>query len=247
MTLALDRYQLLGLSLISFGAVFASYSYLVLLSVPLTALGLACIILGSTLLMVPGSPVPKHQVRAMMEGSLVNVEALLEEFDVKGKAVYLPPNEGRVFAFIPVQESVDLGAIDPRRVPVRVLSEAGGVRGVTVFPPGSEAVRLSLLPGEVGAEDALNHVLVDFIEAVESVKFVRRGVEAVVAERLRWRSTPRGGPRRTSRCTGVRRPQRGPPSARVVRCWSCPRHPLHGGPRAPYSEEATVTPSVRLR
>lgn len=180
MTLALDRYQLLGLSLISFGAVFASYSYLVLQSVPMTALGLACIILGSTLLMVPGSPVPKHQVRAMMEGSLVNVEALLEEFDVMGKAVYLPPNEGRVYAFIPVQENADLGAINPQQVPVRVLSEAGRVRGVTVFPPGSEAVRLSLLPGEVGAEDALNHVLVDFIEAVESVKFVRRGGEAVV-------------------------------------------------------------------
>jgi hypothetical protein len=179
-TLALDRYQLLGLSLSSFGAVFASYSYLVLLSVPLTALGLACIILGSTLLMVPGSPVPKHQMRAMMEGSLVNLEALLEEFDVRGKAVYLPPSEGRVYAFIPVQENVDLGAINPRQVPVRVLSEAGGVRGVTVFLPGSEAVRLSLLPGEVGAEDALNYVLVDFIEAVESVKFVRRGGEAVV-------------------------------------------------------------------
>jgi hypothetical protein len=176
----LDRYQLLGLSLVSFGGVFASYSYLVLLSVPLTALGLACIILGSTLLMVPGSPVPRHQMRAMMEASLVNVEALLEEFDVKGKAVYMPPNDGRVHAFIPVQGNVDLGAIDPQRVPVRVLTEAGGVRGVTVFPPGSEAVRLSLLPEEAGAEDALSHVLVDFIEAVESVKLVRRGSEAVV-------------------------------------------------------------------
>ncbi|MFH2112167.1 MAG: hypothetical protein ABIJ47_13015 [Candidatus Bathyarchaeota archaeon] len=178
--MALDRYQLLGLSHLSFGAVFSSYSYLVLLSVPLTALGLACIIVGSTLLMVPGSPVPKHQVRAMMEGSLVNVEALLEEFDVKGKAVYLPPNEGRVYAFIPVQENADLEAINPDRVPVRVLTEAGGVRGVTVFPPGSEAVRLSQLTEEVGAEDALNHVLVDFIEAAEYVKFVRRGGEAVI-------------------------------------------------------------------
>jgi hypothetical protein len=176
----LDRYQLLGLSLISFGGVFVFYSYMVLLSVPLTALGLACIILGSTLLMVPGSPVPKHQIRAMMEGSLVNVEALLEEFDVKGKAVYLPPNDGRVHAFIPIQENADLGAINTQQVPLRVLTEAGGVMGVTIFPPGSEAVRLSQLPEEAGAEDALNHVLVDFIEAVEFVKFVQRGGEAVV-------------------------------------------------------------------
>jgi hypothetical protein len=176
----LDRYQLLGLSFASFGAVFASYSYLVLLSVPLAALGLACVILGSTLLMVPGSPVPGQQIRAMMEASLVNVEALLEEFDVRGKAVYMPPDDGRVHAFVPLQGNVDLGAVDPQRVPVRVLTEAGGVRGVTVFPPGSEAVRLSLLPDEAGAEDALSHVLVDFVEAAESVKLVRRGGEAVV-------------------------------------------------------------------
>lgn len=164
----------------SFGAVFAGYSYAVLSSVPLTALGLACVILGSTLLMVPGSAVPAREVRAMMEGCLVNVEALLEELDARGKAVYMPPTDGRVYAFVPFPENANVGELDPGSVPRRVFTEAGGVRGVTIFPPGSEVVRLSLLPEEAGAEDALSRVLVDFIEAVESVKYVRRGAEAVV-------------------------------------------------------------------
>ena len=177
--MALDRYQLLGLGLMSFGVIFAAYSYFVLLSVPLTSLGMACVILGSTLLMVPGSPVPRHQIRAMMEGSLVNVEALLEEFDIRGKAVYLPPVEGRVRAFVPVEENEEPN-VDAGHVPLRVFSEAGDIYGVNVYPPGSEAVRLSLLPEEAGPEDALSHVLVDFVEAVESIKYVQRGAEAVV-------------------------------------------------------------------
>ena len=37
-----------------------------------------------------------------------------------------------------------------------------------------------MLPEEAGAEDALSHVLVDFVEAAESVRLVRRGREAVV-------------------------------------------------------------------
>jgi hypothetical protein len=165
---------------VSLGAVFAAYSYMVLLSVPLTALGLGCVVLGSTLLMVPESAVPSREVKAMIEGGLVNVEAVLEEYDARGRAVYLPPNEGRVQAFVPISENPHMDAINPDTVPRRVLTEAGGVRGVMVFPLGSEAVRLSQLPEDVDAEDTLSHVLVDFIEIVESIKYVRSGAEVVV-------------------------------------------------------------------
>ena len=140
---------------------------MVFLSVPLTALGLSTIILGATLLLVPSNPTPAHQIRAMVEASLVNIEALLEEFDVLGEAVYLPMDE-RISAFIPVEEGMELN-VDTERIPVRVLTESNGVPGVMVFPPGSELVRLALLPEDIQVEDALNAVLVDYDRVNQSL------------------------------------------------------------------------------
>lgn len=173
----LDRYQLLGLSLTAFGLIFAAYSYEVLLSVPLTSLGVACLVLGVTLLLVPSSPVPSRQIRAMMEGSLVNIEALLEEYDAKGQAAYVP-HEGRVYAFIPLAEAQV--KVNPTSTPLRVYTSAGGEPGLLVFPPGSDAVRLAGLPEEAGVEDALSYVLVDFLEVCESLKAVQDHGRVVV-------------------------------------------------------------------
>jgi len=173
----------LGLGLSVFGVIFALYSHLILLNVPFTALGLACVILGATVIMTPSTPVPTETVRAMVEGACVNVEALLEEFDAREAAVYLPPREGRVYAYVPLSsnpglESRDLGGL--MDAPIRVLRSDAGRTGLTVFPPGAEIVRLSGLDSEVGLEDALTHVLVDFLEAVKSVKAVREGDSVVV-------------------------------------------------------------------
>jgi len=163
-----------GLAMAFFGAPFTAFSYWVLSSVPLTALGLACIILGATVVLTPSSPIPKRAIRAMVEGSCVNVEALLEEFNTTGKAFYLPPKEGRVYVFVPLRSNPHLlDAGKAMKAPVRVITRAGGRPGLLVFPPGSELIRLSGLSYGSGLEDALRHVLVDFVEAVESVKAVR--------------------------------------------------------------------------
>jgi hypothetical protein len=174
----LDRYQYVGIGFISFGVLFSAFSYLVFLSVSLTALGLSTIILGATLLLVPSNPAPAHQIRAMVEASLVNIEALLEEFDVMGEAVYLPLDD-RVSAFIPIEEGMEL-KLDTGGISVRVLTESNGVPGVMVFPPGSELVRLALLPEDILIEDALNAVLVDFVELANSVKVVSEGSQILV-------------------------------------------------------------------
>lgn len=178
---SVDRYTALGLGLVVFGVPLAVFSYLVLLSVPLTSLGLACIVLGVTVMLTPSSPVPAHTIRAMVEGSCVNIEALLEEFDARERAVYLPPRDGRVYAFVPLASNPGVSAAwAASEAPVRVVTEAGGEPGLLVFPPGSEVVRLSLLSAEAGVEEALSHVLVDFLEAVESVRAVRDGGRVVV-------------------------------------------------------------------
>lgn len=177
---SLDRYVGLGLGFAVVGGPLALFSWYVLLNTPLTALGLGLVVLGATLVLVPGSPVPREAVRGMVEGACVNVEALLEEFDARGRAVYLPPRDGRVYVWVPLKADAKVDESALVRAPSRVLSEVGGVAGLMVFPPGSEVVRLSGLGGEAGLEEALGFVLVDYLEGVESVKSVRVGDRVVV-------------------------------------------------------------------
>ncbi len=176
-----DRHLGLGLGLIIFGLPFTLFAYLVLLNVPLTALGLACVILGATVMLTPSSPVPIRTVRVMVEGACVNIEALLEELDVHHKAVYLPPREGRVYAYVPLTSNPGVSAAwAAQDASLRVVTQAGGEPGLLVFPPGSEAVRLSLMSPGSGVEEALTHVLVDFLEAVKSVRAVQGGQRVVI-------------------------------------------------------------------
>jgi hypothetical protein len=131
--------------------------------------------------MIPSNPVPLGTVSAMIEGATINLEALLEEFDVKSNAFYLPPRNGRVYCYLPLSDDFDrsnLGKVVS--APLRVVTEAGGIPGLIVFPPGSEIVRLSMFSEDTIVEDALNYILVDFLEAVDSLKMVQEGDNIVV-------------------------------------------------------------------
>jgi hypothetical protein len=180
LNLNLSKYQSLGLGLITFGAPFAYYSYDVLNNISFTSLGLACVILGVTLLQVPSNPIPKKDVRAMMEGSCINIEAVLEEFDAKGRAVYLPPKDGRVYSFVSLDNKLKIDPLKVIDAPLRVLSEAYDSPGLIIFPPGSEAVRLAAIPEDSGIEESLNYVLVDFLEAAESIKSIQNEDKIIV-------------------------------------------------------------------
>lgn len=177
----IDRYMGAGIILVIFGLVFSFYSYLVIYEVVYISISLACLIIGFTILMIPSDPVPLGTVRAMIEGATINVEALLEEFDVKLNAFYLPPRDGRVYCYIPLSGDFEKSYLSKvLSAPLRVVTEVGGVSGLIVFPPGSEIVRLSMFSGDIGVEDALNYVLVDFLEAADSVKMVQEGDGIVV-------------------------------------------------------------------
>jgi hypothetical protein len=177
----MDRYSVSGIIFITFGAPFAAYSYYILLNVPLAAVGLASVILGATVLMLPSSPVPRGTLRSLVEGGCVSVEAILEEFNAQEKGVYLPPREGRSWAYIPLSSNPGYDNVSAAMdAPVRVVTDAGGEPGLMVFPPGSEVVRLSMLGEEAGLEEALTYVLVDFLEAVEGVKATRVEDEVVI-------------------------------------------------------------------
>jgi len=178
MTPRYSQYRYLGIALTVFGYTFTIYSEWILSDVTLTALGLSIIILGVTLFFIPSNPIPSQQIRAMLEGSLINIEALLEEFDVLGKAVYLPPIDDRGNVFIPIEEAYI--CLYPEKIPIRMLTSSPDKPGLLVFPPGSEVVRLSLLPEDIGLEDALNYILVDVLEAANNVKIVLEMEEIVV-------------------------------------------------------------------
>jgi hypothetical protein len=112
----------------------------------------------------------------MVEGSCFNIEMLLVEFDAKWRAVYLPPREGLVCAYVPLTASPEYeGVSAAMAAPISVFSVAGGVRALMIFPPGSEIVRIASLEEGSDVDKALSDILVDFLEVVESVKAVRSG------------------------------------------------------------------------
>jgi len=179
--LSVGGYGRLGASLVAFGIPLTLFSWFILLNTALTALGLACIIIGVTALMMPPRPVPSGVLRAMVEAAAIPVEALLEEFDVEEPAVYLPPRDGRVYVFAALASNHRGLEVDELgRVPVRVVNVVGRVPGLMLFPPGSELVRLSGLEVNVGLEEAVRSVLVDLVEGAESVSVAMEGDSVVV-------------------------------------------------------------------
>ena len=63
-----DTYIQVGVSLTVLGELFTVYCYLVVRSVPLTALGIALAILGASISILSQNPVPTEAIRGMVEG-----------------------------------------------------------------------------------------------------------------------------------------------------------------------------------
>ena len=169
-----------GAAIAAFGAVVAYLSYFVLLSVPFTALGIACVILGSATLTLPERPVPRGAVRGVIHGAVLNVEALLEEFDAKEKATYMPPRDGLAVAYVPLADSQSPSYESLAATSRRLVTEVNGVPVLMVVPPGAELVRANELSEGSGIEDALQYVLVDVSELCSAVKAVESGGTLVV-------------------------------------------------------------------
>lgn len=168
----MNSYQSLGLSLIAFGAILFPVSYFIVRSIPLSALGIGSIIIGAASAMLPSNAIPKRIVREMLRNSATNIEAILEEFNVSGKALFLPPRNGYVTAFITLEEVNIQEVADARDIPLRVLSIASGRRGITVFPPGSELAKAIEAYQEASYEHLLSNLLVNEAEMASSVKVI---------------------------------------------------------------------------
>jgi len=143
-----SSYIHVGSGLTLSGLILAVASYLLLASIPLTALGVSMTILGSVLLALSrGLPTLSPQATsALMESGLRNVSAILEELGLSSKAVYLSSSRtGRdPKALIPLRSNPSLPKPEkplPERFIVRYGAHPEDL-GVLVTTPGSLAVSM---------------------------------------------------------------------------------------------------------
>ena len=160
----MDKLQGCGAFLMGLGVSLSLISYWLLSSVPLTALGVGSVIVGASLLSTPPNPLPKPSLKLMLEGSIVNLEALLEEFDVKAKGYYVPRGD-EVYVYVPLKEGVGppKGYDPPRGL---FVEEGGGPYLVLVSPSSY----IAKLVSSTDLELAIAEALVDLCELVRSVR-----------------------------------------------------------------------------
>jgi hypothetical protein len=164
-------------------------SYIVLRSIPLTCLGISTVVLGVVSLAL-GRSQPEMSPEAMsilLESSLENVSALLEELGLSGRAVYVPSSMagGEPKALIPLLSNPSpprLKAPLPRRLVVKYGPSPRDL-GLLVATPGSAVIDvLGSKPGSAPAdiESALSSLLAGMTDVADSVKLTMDGERILV-------------------------------------------------------------------
>jgi hypothetical protein len=168
-----------ALTLTAFGLGFGLYSYFVAGVVPLTALGIACIILGFTTLSLPRHLGGGPALRAMLQGATLSVEAVLGQSRV-GRATYLPPaGDGMVSAYIPLgSKATNLSLEEMRRAPKSLVENDQS--GLLVYPVGSQLSRIPEIKDGISIEEGLKHILVESLNICSRVMTEENGNVIVV-------------------------------------------------------------------
>ena len=170
----IDRTTIVGLGLAVMGVLFSEFSYFFIKSIPLTAVGLSSLILGIVITMIPGNSIPTSYVRSFIKESYVNVEEILEQFDAKERCIFLPPRDRRIFVYVPIipnQNCTNSVAWKAMEAPIHVLTEVDGKPGLMVFLPIPYEILSKVDQGSM-PEEALNHILVEQLEILESIKAI---------------------------------------------------------------------------
>ena len=174
-----SAYASIGLALLVGGVVAAPIFYFVAGSVPLTALALSAVLLGTIAFFLDRSlpPVPARAAHLLLEAGLANLSGLLEETGVSAPAVYLPSilTEGQPRALIPLSshgQRPNVSQINSQRLIVEFGPHPDDV-GLLVSTPGGGA--LSLLDERVGStsaelESALTKLLVGAFDIASTVQ-----------------------------------------------------------------------------
>ncbi len=174
-----SAYVNIGLSLLLGGVFAAPVFFFVANSVPLTALALSAVLLGTIAIFLDRSlpQVPPRAAQLLLESGLANLSGLLEETGVSAPAVYLPSTltEGLPRALIPLSshgQRPTASQISSQRLIVEFGPHPDDV-GLLVSTPGGGA--LSLLDERVGStsaelESTLTKLLVGAFDIARSVQ-----------------------------------------------------------------------------
>ncbi|MEM0322164.1 MAG: hypothetical protein QW613_07225, partial [Thermoprotei archaeon] len=185
-----------GYSLGVLGVLTAVLGGVVVNSGVLVASGVGMGLVAATLVSLPSNALPPSAVRRMLEASLYNVEAVLEELDVSARGYYVSTGGGRVAVYAPLSGSSPgsgLGGEPPPRLGgdgggLVVAGVGGGGSYLVVYPP------LSVVDGVGGGDvdSALESYLVEYTELADSVQCVVEGGRYVLEVKGIKRFTPPG-------------------------------------------------------
>jgi len=177
-----SRYTNLGVVLITAGVFFAAFAEFILEYTPLTASGIAAVILGivsiSLARTLPNISIDAGEI--LFSAGLDNIQALIEELGLGPQAIYLPTSitKGNARALIPTQEA-STNFKNPFRVQNRLLvqfSQNSDDLGILVATPGSAALSFgSIPPSSFGTdlEDTLTMTLVGSLDLARTVSVSR--------------------------------------------------------------------------
>lgn len=171
-----------GISLLAFSIPFILFAFLLLNNVPLTALGIGFLILSISILLTPVRVIPPHAVRALLEGSALSLEAILEEFNISGKGYYVLSPSGRVYVYVPIR-----GENKPPLLvsePIGLIHKEGNFEYLVLVPPASELVKSPELSG-MDLESALNYIFVDLMEFADSVEVIMDDLISIKLKKVR--------------------------------------------------------------
>ena len=168
----LEKLYLFAVGLLAFSIPFTAVSFLVVASIPLTALGIGLMILASSILLTPIRSLPPQAVRAMLEGSVSSLEAILEEFGISRRGYYVRAPDGRIYLYVPINE--DSGPPAGAGEPSGLVYREGSLSYLVLVPPAAELVKTPELSA-MSFESAVSYVLVDLMEVADSVEVVTDG------------------------------------------------------------------------
>jgi len=168
----------LGLGLCLAGAVFAPISYFILDSVPLTVVGIFSIMIGFICIALANTRpyISPEACQLMLKTGMENTGALLEEFGLRNKAIYLPSTmrDGYPQALIPLVEDEDIQLIKDKisgRLIVRYGTNPDDM-AIAVTTPGSINIdMLETKPGPTSdeIEAAAAYILTGVLDIANSV------------------------------------------------------------------------------
>lgn len=170
------------------GIVLSALSHLVLRSTPLTALGIATVLIAAVSFTIArGQPKISPEASAiLLQSGAENTSAMVEELGLKTKAIYLPTSISgdKPKALIPLDSNVEFSAkILPNRLIVRYGSNPAEV-GLLISTPGSAVSGLVKAKSDWSAEDlesAISVILVGTINLVDGVR-VTANAEKILVE-----------------------------------------------------------------